>query len=160
MLAFKYLILVFVLILNSQPAAQGKIFFNVKTKLIEKAKLTHIKNATEYKLLKTEWSGVTELGQEYDLWLKNYRKTESGNNISVRLDIEIRRPGYLKAGELIFTKEIEVSFDVHKDYERPEAQNELFRQKFYYLKEKLYLETCLVSDEIVQETFYLAQRLQ
>lgn len=159
-LAVCYILIFFLSIFSIKIFAQEKIFFDVKTKMSEKLKLTHIKSAVDILLLETDWASVTEVGENYALWIRNYHKEEDESSVKVNLDIEIRQPSTWGEGELIDSEPIEVTFDFQKDINRVSNHYELFKQKFRNISDKLILETTLVSEKIVEKLFYMSRALQ
>ena len=150
--------MMFILIINS--FAQTKIFFDVKTKLFEKPKLTYIKNAVDLLILESDWASVTEVGENYALWIRNYKKQEDESSVTVNLDIEIREPRSWAEGKLLDSEHIKVIFGYQEDIQRVSNHYELFKQKFHNLSDKLLLETTLVSEEIFKKLFYITRALQ
>jgi len=146
-----FFVALLVILLSFNLNAQGKIFFDVKTKMSEKAELSHIKIATELLLLDTDWANVTEYGEEYSLWIKNYQKSRDYNLFDVNLDIEIRTPSMWTDGRLLLSKHIEVSFATGYDDQRVNTHYELIKQKLSNLSEEMQMEAAEVSDRIIRE---------
>lgn len=146
------------MIINLYP--QGKVFFDVKTKMAEKTRLTHIKTATVLLLLKTEWASVSDISPEYALWLRNYKITESVDEFKVTLEIEIRKPAFLREGDLYISKYIEVEGSLHQDVGRSNSHFELIRKALKNSSDKVLTEATLVSERIVEEVYYMLQGIQ
>jgi len=138
---------------------QGKIFFDVKTKFSEKAELTHIKNALEYRLLNSDWANVTEFGEEFALWLVNYHKTQDDNVSTTELDIEIRKPSLFSEGKLVDEEHIEVRYVVDVDNRRVDTHWQLFRQKFGNISDELVTEATDVSERIYDAVYKVSYSL-
>ncbi len=155
-----FLFLLTVICLASAAAQdQGKIFFDVKSKWAEKAKLYHIKIGTEILLLKSEWASVTEIGAEYALWIRNFKKIENGSSVTIELDIEIRQPAGFTEGKLLANEHIECSFDLDNELKRPKDHIELFRQKLKNVSTSVLLEANVVSEHIYMRIMELVKKL-
>jgi hypothetical protein len=155
-----FLFFIFIYYLTNITFSQDKLFFDVKTKMIEKIQLTHIKSAVGLLLLESNWASVTEIGENYALWLKNYHKEFDGNSVKIYLDIEIREPSAWGEGRLIDPEPIVVIFNFQDDIQRVSNHYELFKQKFHNISDKLLLETTLVSEKIEDKLFYMSHAWQ
>lgn len=143
--------LVVTLLTSSLLVAQGKVFFDVKTKWAEKSKMTHIKTMFSYKLLNSDWANVTEVGEEYQIWLKNYRKVQDDNVFTTTIDLEIRRPKLLGEGELVEKREVKVVFVTGIDNRRVDTHFELAEKILGHISEELKMEATEVSERLYRE---------
>lgn len=103
---------VVLILLRSIPAgAQPKTLFDVKTKFAEKTDLAPAKAGSVLLLGRSDWAGVTEVGETYSLWLKNYRRAKEGDKVHVKLDLEIRTPSMVRSGKLLASESVDVLYD-------------------------------------------------
>jgi hypothetical protein len=116
--------------LTSESLAQRKIFFDVKTRLAEKIALAPIKATTQYFLIESSWAGVVEYGAQYALWLKNLRRDEQKDHVSISLDLELREPQGFSEGKLLASDQISmiVRFAAVPDQEVSTALDAMRRQ--------------------------------
>lgn len=146
---------------NTYISAQnGKIFFDVKTKWAEKTELTHIKNMLDYLILQTDWASVTEIGEEYELWLLDYSKTQDENVFTVKLDLEIRKPKSIGKGELVICKNIDEKFVIALENDRVNTHFELYKQKYNNISDELITEAVTVGERVFRELEQLRYRLE
>ena len=66
----------------------------------------------DYLILESDWASVTEWGEEYELWLLDYSKTQYQNVFTVKLNLEIRRPSTLGKGDVVASKKIK---QIHRE---------------------------------------------
>ncbi len=135
--------------------SQGKIFFDVKTKMLEKAKLTHIKSAAVWQLSQTEWAGVTEVTGDYQLWLKNYNKLKEDNVITINLDIELRTVKTFGEGELLGSRSLNVIYVLDIESDRADSQYEYYKKMFSQFSQEIRTEAYEVSRRIIEELYYM-----
>jgi hypothetical protein len=147
----KFILIIFLLIPQCYILSQGKIFFDVKTKMLEKAKLAHIKTTTVWMLTKSNWAGVTEVTGDYQLWLKNYKKIKEDNHVKVQLDMELRTIKSFGEGELLKTVPIEVNYLIQKDNERVDSEYKFYKKKFSQFSHEIRIEAFEVSRKIIDE---------
>ncbi len=107
--------LAFISLVAFSASAQHKTFFDVKTKLSEKSDLAPAKAACVILLSRSDWAGVTEVGETYSLWLKNYRRMKEGDKVRVKLDVEIHTPSMIRSGKLLATEGVDVLYDPHEE---------------------------------------------
>ena len=67
-----------IFLMVSPGFSQKKIFLDVKTPLLEKNKLVAAKAGTFYFLTQSSDLGVREAGEDYSLWLKDYKSRQNG----------------------------------------------------------------------------------
>ncbi len=95
--------------------AQEKVYFDIKTSLEEKTSLLPVELGATLVFSQSNWAGVLELGEDFCIYLKNYRRKVTHNYIYIAMDVELREPGTLKAGKLLSTREIRVKIDRNED---------------------------------------------
>jgi hypothetical protein len=111
-----YTTLVLGLSLLTNPLhAQDKVYFDIKTSLEEKRAMLPVELGTTLVLSQSDWAGVLELGEDFCIYLKNYRRKVTRNTIYVAVDIELCKPGTLKAGQLLDSHEIRVKINRDAD---------------------------------------------
>ncbi|MFA4838662.1 MAG: hypothetical protein WC703_04205 [Candidatus Neomarinimicrobiota bacterium] len=107
----KLLFLSVMLILTATASAQGRIYFDIKTSLNDKADLLPIELATTLILAQSRWAGALEIGEDYTLFLKNYQRTERAESALVVLDVELREKSDFRTGKLLKAKRIKLKID-------------------------------------------------
>jgi hypothetical protein len=155
-----FFLLCVILLVSKITLAQGKIFFDVKTKLFEKPKLTHIKTATDWLLLQTDWGSVSEFTADYQLWIKKYKKSAEGNHVTVSLVIELRTVELLSEGDLIKKQPIDISYFLESDNKRANTQWEFYKKKFSAFSEQIKIEAFEAGQKIVAELFKMVSEAE
>ena len=73
-----YIKIIVILVLSSSilftSEINAKTYFDIKTKLSEKTDLMAAKAGTMIFIMASDWAGIKEVGEDYSLWLKNYKK--------------------------------------------------------------------------------------
>ncbi len=154
----KYFIFFFFLPFCTASLSQEKTFLDVKTKMVEKAKLTHIKTATVWLISQTEWGGVTEVTGDYQLWIKDYSKVQNDNVITVNVTIELRTAKVFGEGELIASQPINVVFVLDIDNEKADNQYQFYKNKFSRFSYEKRTEAYEVGNQILETTFQLLNK--
>jgi len=146
-----FILICFFILPYSASLAQGKIFFDVKTKYLEKHKLMHIKAATEWFLSKSDWAGVTEAVSDYQLWLKNYQRRESNSQFEVKVDLELRSKKILGEGKLLKSALIVVSYKIEGDHKKADTAFEFYKNEFSSWSKQVKIEAYEAGENIVNE---------
>ena len=89
----------------------GQIAFDVKTLFQEKSQLRYVKTAVINYLQNSSWATVKEYGENYSLWITNFKRISLGDSIKSEFDIDIRTPAMISHGNHIFGEHIVVMFD-------------------------------------------------
>ena len=79
----------------------GQIAFDVKTLFQEKSQLRYVKTAVINYLQNSSWATVKEYGENYSLWITNFKRISLGDSIKSEFDIDIRTPAMISHGEHI-----------------------------------------------------------
>ncbi|MCF8267265.1 MAG: hypothetical protein K9I69_04215 [Ignavibacteriales bacterium] len=139
-----------ILLLSGLIFPQGKVFFDVKTEMKEKASLAHIKAALEVLIVNSGWASISEWAENYSLWLVNYEEdTSDPIQRSISFDIELRNPSLINKGKLLATDSIVVAFIPTKNNSLVENQLQLFKQKFGNYTNLILTEAFLAGKEIM-----------
>jgi len=107
----KFLVLSIALIFTAPAFAQGRIYFDIKTSLNDKADLLPIELATTIILTQSRWAGALEIGEDYTLFLKNYQRIERRESMLVSLDVELRGKSDFRTGEVLKAKRIKIKIE-------------------------------------------------
>lgn len=89
----------------------GTVAFDIKTTLEEKADLTAVKHAVIEAVESAEWAEVTEVGEDYSLWITGARRWQRGNQRHGAVVLELRTPAMLSRGEYVNRRQIRFQFD-------------------------------------------------
>ena len=89
------------LVLGSQLPATAQYTFDVKTKLSEKHRMQVAKQGVLHAIENSSWASVSEVGEDYSLWIKKLRREHRGDSIRVVLDVELRTRAMLTSGRLL-----------------------------------------------------------
>ena len=111
------LMLCFAVSINAQ--AQEKTRIDVKTPKLEKWKpnLSVAKSGTSVFLRMLEWVEVVQWGENYCVWLKNYHRSVSGDEVTISFDVELRTRADCHKETPLASRSVEV------EYNWREAQN-------------------------------------
>lgn len=91
---------VFILLtFSTQIHAQDHIVIDVKTSVSGKVDLAPVEIGTTVCLSQSDWADVSEVGEDYSLWLKNYERIKRGKDTEAELSVELRTPAFLWSGE-------------------------------------------------------------
>jgi hypothetical protein len=135
---------------------QSKVFFDVKTKMVEKVQLAPIKAVTEYLLIQSEWAGIAEYGSEFALWLKHYKRDGDENRATLSLDLELRKPEGFREGILLAKNRIEVAVVYDEEPPRNEKHSlEVVMRQLKINSKKTAMEFTALGERVVDT----AQRL-
>lgn len=102
------LAMVFVCTVPIELHAQHKI--DVKTILIEKAELKYLLSGVEWALQETSWVDVTEVGEDYSLYLTEIERLRDRDLISVGLVVHLRTPAMFRTGRPLAKRGVFASF--------------------------------------------------
>lgn len=103
--------IVFVLGFSSTRAtAQDQVAIDVKTPLESKTELAPAKAGAAMCLHRSEWATISEVGEDYSLWLKEYERVKDGRDTRAELTIELRSPALLRSGSLIASQQVRARY--------------------------------------------------
>lgn len=102
------------------PMPSKRYKFDIKTKFAQKLDVSGIKEGTINFMKKTGWAEITEIGEEYSVWIKDVDRTVNNNIVSISYTLELRTAAMFKEGQLI------KSFKVNKNYSSLVAKNKTF----------------------------------
>lgn len=78
-----------------------RVALDVKSRSAEKADLAAAKAGTLASLRRSGWARITEVGEDYSVWLTRYGREAEGGGIRVSLVVEFRTPAMLSSGTLL-----------------------------------------------------------
>lgn len=88
------------------------IKLDIKTALDEKGELKLAKAGLKVYLKQSEWAKVVNLGEDYSVWLTQFRRKLKGNVLRIEMDIELRTPATLDKGEFLDKRHIVDTLDL------------------------------------------------
>lgn len=103
------LVLLFALVQN----VNAQVYLDVKTTSEEKYDLTVYKHGLIQALEATEWAGIADVGENYSVWLYNFRRVRTEDSIYAAIDINLRTPAMFSRGEFIAAATITVRYPGH-----------------------------------------------
>jgi hypothetical protein len=102
---------VFILLtFSTQIHAQDHVVIDVKTSVSGKVDLAPVEIGTTVCLSQSDWADVSEVGEDYSLWLKNYERIKRGKDTEAELSVELRTPAFLRSGSLVATRTVTTTF--------------------------------------------------
>ena len=137
-----------------------KIYFDVKTKLAEKSDLTAGKIGTIIFLVESDWAGVREIGEDYSLWLKNYRRKKVKDIVIINLDVEIRTPSMFTSGSLLKSKTIKVAFRAEDDWSGVRSIRDAVERKMRNKSRELQKEALFIGENVVKTAHELIKQIK
>lgn len=109
------LCILLLLLLPPQIYAQERVAIDVKTTTGGKIDLAPVEVGTTVCLTQSDWAEVSEVGEDYSLWLQNYERMKDGENTRAELAVELRTPAFLRSGSLIATRTVTTTFQKTSD---------------------------------------------
>jgi len=108
---------VFALLLDLpvESYAQNRAAIDVKTSFSGKVEFAPVEVGTTVCLNQSDWATVTEVGEDYSLWLKEYERIKEGNETRAEITLELRTPAFLRSGSLIETRQVTATFRTQSD---------------------------------------------
>ena len=153
LLKTNFLILIFFLTLTLPCQGQGeeeKTYFDVKTKFAEKTDLMAAKLGTIIFIINSDWAGIKEIGEDYSLWLKNYKRKKEKDTIYVSLDVEIRTPAMFRSGSLLESRKIEVHFKAEDTWQGVKSIIDSVEQEMKNTSQELKKEALFVGEKVIK----------
>lgn len=95
----------------SQQAPAVRYALDVKTMMEEKGQLTAIKQAVIGALESAEWAEVTEVGEDYSLWITGAQRWQRGNQLHGEVILELRTAAMLSRGTFVNNRRVQFRFD-------------------------------------------------
>jgi len=136
-----------ILIIVSPGFSQKKTLLDVKTPLLEKSSLMAAKAGTIYFITQSADLGVREAGEDYALWMKNYKSRQNGKKITIEYTIELRSPAMFRKGRLIASESLKVTYRLDE-----KREGGLFKSFDHFKKN-----VKRMKDELMLEGFYCGQ---
>lgn len=116
----KFLVLTIILLLWISIFANEKaidtIRVDIKTHLKDKINLFEAKAGFDYYLKQIPWIKITEIDEDYSLWLVDYEGRLKDDNVIITITLEVRTPSTLKTGKLIEKREIKVVYKENEQF--------------------------------------------
>lgn len=91
-------------------SASGQYAFDIKTTVEEKYDLHVAKEGVTAAFEEAPWASVREVGEDYSLWLTDFRRSHEGDSVRVRMTVNLRTPAMLTRGNSIAARRIEASY--------------------------------------------------
>jgi hypothetical protein len=104
-------LLLFLIFILSFNLLFSKIKIDLKTPIIEKAKLTHIKLGLKFEINNSKDFEIKKTGEDYSLWLNNYSESYNKNDKTIELDMELRTKAMFTHGKLVKSKHVMITYN-------------------------------------------------
>jgi len=141
----------FYVIISLNPAlSQEKVYFDIKTRFLEKADLMPAKAGATIVLMQSEWAGVREFGEDYSVWLTNYQSEKKKDILVISLDVELRAPSAVRTGSLIKQKRITVRMQEENDWENVDSITDAIERELKNNSANLKTEAMIIGQEVEQ----------
>lgn len=115
-LTFAFLSLCLCVLLFPYPLhAQDPVSIDIKTSFGGKVEFAPVEVGASICLNRSEWANVTEVGEDYSLWLKEYERIKDGTDTRAELTVELRTPAFLRSGSLISSQHVTATFHPQSD---------------------------------------------
>lgn len=98
-----------------QIHAQDPISIDIKTSFGGKVELAPVEVGAAICLNRSNWANVTEVGEDYSLWLKEYERIKDGRDTRAELTAELRTPAFLRSGSLVASRQVTATFRPQSD---------------------------------------------
>lgn len=146
----KIIVPTFLILFNfNYSFGQGKTFFDIKTKGNEKHKFVHIQTLLEYKLIRSDWANVAEIGEEFEVWLKNYERNIGADILTMKLDLKVIEKENNKV--VLNKKNFSITTFIKRDNKKVNSKFEHYKNFLGEISDELKLEAETVSDNILIE---------
>jgi hypothetical protein len=136
------------LIFSEILIGQIKKSFDVKTKLSEKTDLMPAKAGTIIFLLASDWAGIREVGEDYSLWLKNYKRKKENGTITVEFDIEVRTASMIRSGSLLTKEKLKVSFKAEDNWQGVKSITDAVEREMKNKSKEIKKEALFIGEEV------------
>ena len=141
--------------------SQSKIFLDVKTPFAEKNKLVAAKGGAVYFLKQSRDLGVREIGENYSLWLKNYKSEQRGQQVYIEFDVELRSPAMIRKGRLLASDRVHVQYKLDDKLDGKAFESfEHFKKHIKKLSHELLLEGYYCGQEVLRVTRSLIREVR
>ena len=90
---------------------QAQYSFDVKTSFAEKNKLQNVKAGVITAIGASSWATVTEIGEDYSLWILGLERRVRNDSMRVRIRVELRTRAMITRGRLIDSALVAISYD-------------------------------------------------
>lgn len=97
---------------TNADTARAPIKLDIKTALAVKEKSKLAKAGLIAYLKQSDWAKVVNFGEDYSVWIENFRRKLRGNTIQFQLDLELRTQADIGIGKLIVTSHIADTVDL------------------------------------------------
>jgi len=147
-----YIKIIVILVLSSSilftSEINAKTYFDIKTKLSEKTDLMAAKAGTMIFIMASDWAGIKEVGEDYSLWLKNYKKKIENSTITIEFDIEIRTAALLRSGSLLAEDKVKISFKSEEDWHGVESITKAIEMEMKNKSREIKKEALFIGAEV------------
>ncbi|MBN2601925.1 MAG: hypothetical protein JXR87_08030 [Candidatus Marinimicrobia bacterium] len=152
-------ILAFVL-LTGVVTAQEKVYFDIKTTFEEKAELLPVELGTTLVFSQSDWAGILEIGEDYCIFMRNYRRKEINQAVFISLDIELRKPGTFKAGEILGNRTVRLKINRDNTVSSATELYNLVKSGFDISENDYHNETIIIGKVIEKTAWTLYRSIQ
>ena len=143
----------------SATSAQEPIRLDVKTRLGDKADLspTHIGAAAH--LATVGWVETVEFGEDFSVWLLDYRKVLRGDTTVVALGVELRTPAFIRSGSTLAVAEVAVPFRAHSLWAGVNSIRDAIERQLRNSKQEIRAEAALVGGRVADVVVVMLLKL-
>ena len=96
----------------------------------------------------SDWAGIKEVGEDYSLWLKNYKKKIENSTITIEFDIEIRTAALLRSGSLLAEDKVKISFKSEEDWHGVESITKAIEMEMKNKSREIKKEALFIGAEV------------
>jgi len=130
--------------------------FDVKTQFKEKQELAVIKAGLLAFIHYVDWAELAEVGEDYSLWLRGYRRKVHGNTVTIELTLQIRTSAMFSHGRWLTEEKINITLDlsVLQDVETIDDYN-MFRLIMDQLRDQKPCGMIVIGDESFQTMLFI-----
>ncbi|MBU0712495.1 hypothetical protein KJ762_10220 [bacterium] len=144
-------------LLSGIVTAQDRVYFDIKTTFDEKTELLPVELGTTLVFSQSDWAGILELGEDYCIFMRNYRRKETRSAIYISLDIEMRKPGTFKAGDILGTRTIRLKINRDDTVSSATEFYNLIKSGFDISEDDYHNETIIIG-KVVEKTAWTLYR--
>ncbi len=113
------------------PNPKSKYKLDIKTKIKDSGKFSHIKDGVSDLIEADAWGEIVEFGEDYAVWIENYNRYSIDSNIKkITFNLSITKKSMWSRKENILSKKIELEYNIGEDwldYQKDADENKLFK---------------------------------
>ena len=145
---------------SGMVTAQDRVYFDIKTTFDEKTDLLPIELGTTLVFSQSDWAGILEIGEDYCIFMRNYRRKETHNAVFISLDIELRNPGTFKAGDILGNRTIRLKINRDDTVSPATEFYHLIKSGFDISEDDYHNETIIIGKVVEKTTWALYRSIQ